>query len=263
LDEREMFLVVEIPPEKTAFVFRIEHIWNQFKILNYGPLPIKANTPLKTFAGTSALAPADGALAPMSFIENLTFPFEGVRNIRDMWLFDPLQDPDRLFVVEQFLTPAFLRVNAHIPVGNIQAFFQRTQLALKISDIFGWKRGHFLMVHFPQVNVGYNYANDTSFALFTHVKFVYDEYIISIPADPALIFNILAGFVSERFIRRITYPIATVTAELKDALIRQYGFLGFPLPRIDRRAEFEARYAGIISSPAVLNSYLARAGGIR
>jgi hypothetical protein len=260
---REMYLVVEIPPEKSAYVFRIEHIWNQYKILNYGPLPIPAGTPLKTFTGTSAVAPADGALAPLSYIEGVTFPMQDVYDPNDMWDLPASLEPARLFITEQHITPEFLRVNAYVPINTVQAAFQRSKLPLRINDLWGWKRGYFKMVHFPNIIVGYNYANDTSFPTYTHVKFIYDEYVVSIPSDPALIFNILAGFVPEKLIRRVTYPIVTMPTDLKAALGRLYGFLGFELPKLDRRAEFERKYAEILSSPAVRSSYLGAAGGIR
>jgi len=264
LYKEELYLVVDIPPEKSAYVFRIDTIWNPtYRLINYGPLPIQANQPLKSFTGTSVTAPANGALAPMSYIEGIEFPLQNVYNLSDMWDVPSSFLANRLFVVEQTVTPEFLRVNAYIPINTVQASFQGNKLPLKISDLWGWKRGKFVMVHFPDILVGYNYANDTSFPVYTSVKFKYWEYVVSIPSDPAIIFNILAGFIPEKIVRRIAYPIVTLAPDLKNQLQRLYGFFGFPLPSIERRAEYERKYAEILASPLVRESYLARAGGIR
>jgi len=235
------FLTLYIPATAEALVFRVKSRVNRgYEVLNYGPLPLAYGTTLPTYEGGSVSVPASGVMPARSYVKDgLEFSTTlDVYDKGDMWYL-PEDCRDRLFHVLQYVTPAFLRMDVQIPVGVTQGRFQKERVTTGVDKDFGFTRGFMEIVHIPKIRYGYRYGNDTNINLVTNARFIYGEYIIEIPRNSALIFDILTRRVASHW---ITLPISYMDSTVKSSLIDVYGVTGFPLYRLDQRNEAIAKY---------------------
>ena len=245
-------LTVFIPATGTAYVFRVRSRVNRgYEIINYGPLPLPANTPLLRLGGGLIPVPEYGVLPEFSYNPSTTpINFQTTFNVydkNDMW-FIPKEDRERLFHVKTFITPGWIRVSVDIPRGVPQRRFQKDRVVVDVDRPFGWSRGFIEVVRFPQVYYGYRVANDTNLNVRTFVKFVYGEYVIEIPKDPEFIFSILTRRYPSYW---LTMPITVMDATLASALLETYGFEGFPLYPVNKRDEALRAYAELLKGVKV------------
>jgi hypothetical protein len=245
-------LTVFIPVTGTAFVFRVRSRVNRgYEVINYGPLPLPANTPLLRFGGGLIPVPEYGVLPGLSYNPStmpISFPTTlDVYDKSDMW-FIPKEDRERLFHVKMFITPSWIRVSVDIPRGVPQRRFQKDRVVVDVDKPFGWSRGFIEVVRFPQVYYGYRVANDTNLNVRTFVRFVYGEYIVEIPKDPEFVFNILTRRYPSYW---LTMPITVMDTTLRTALIETYGFEGFPLYPVNRKDEAVRAYAELLKGVKV------------
>ena len=237
------YLTVFIPAYERALVFRVRSVVNAGREhIHYGPLPISEGDVLSTLDGGSVSVPADGVLPARAYTEALTFPIEGVFDSDDMW-YIPADYRERIFHVIQSVTPSFLRIDAQIPPAVTQGRFQREKKIIGVEKDFGFARGEFEMIHFPEIHIGYRYANDTNVDLRTSVQFTYGEYVVEIPRDAETLFRILTKKIESHW---ITLPISVADPSIEDALQKTYGILGFELFRSDQRDEAIAEYERIL-----------------
>jgi len=226
------YISVFVPATSRAFVFRVKSRVNRrHEIINYGPLPLPAGTTLPTFEGGSVTVPVDGVIPARSYTTGLMFPLAGAYDPSDMW-YTPEDYRDRLFHVIQHVTPAFLRVDVQIPIAVVQGRFQKDKIVTGVDKNFGFARGTYETIHIPKVHYGFRYANDTNVNLYTSVKFIYAEYVVEIPRNPNLIFDILARRAPSHW---VTLPINVMDVTVERAMIESYGMIGFPLYRLDER----------------------------
>lgn len=246
LDEKGLvrpgeFLILSIPATQRYIPFLVRARQNSgYEEINYGPLPFTANETLDSFDGGSVTVPAAGVLPARAYTKTgKTFPGADVLVEKsDMWYVTE-DYRDRLFHVKQFIAPDFVRVGLEIPPGTTQAFFQKSKQALLIKDDWGFKRGSYETVHLPKLHYGYLYANDLNIQVWTSVKFVYGEYIVKIPSNAELIFNILTRKVPAH---EVTLPVTSYTSEILNALKTDYGFEGFDQPLSWKRDEMIKSY---------------------
>jgi len=237
------YLTVFIPAYERALVFRVRSVVNAGRErIHYGPLPISEGDVLSTLDGGSASVHADGVLPARAYTEALTFPMEDVFDGDDMW-YIPADYRERIFHVIQSVTPSFLRIDAQIPPAVTQGRFQREKKIIGVEKDFGFARGEFEMIHFPEIHIGYRYANDTNVDLRTSVQFTYGEYVVEIPRDAETLFRILTKKIESHW---ITLPISVADPSIEDALEKTYGILGFELFRSDQRDEAIAEYERIL-----------------
>jgi len=237
------YLTVFIPAYERALVFRVKSVVNAGRErIHYGPLPISEGDVLSTLDGGSASVPADGVLPARAYTEALTFPMSDVFDTDDMW-YIPADYRERIFHVIQSVTPSFLRIDAQIPPAVTQGRFQREKKIIGVEKDFGFARGEFEMIHFPEIHIGYRYANDTNVDLRTSVQFTYGEYVVEIPRDAETLFRILTKKIESHW---ITLPISVADPSIEDALQKTYGILGFELFRSDQRDEAIAEYERIL-----------------
>jgi hypothetical protein len=241
------YLTVYIPATNSTLVFRVISRSNRgFEVFDYGPLPLRSGDTLTTFVGGTTTVPADGVLPAMSFTGDLRFPaipgtaLVNVRDTSDIWYFDK-DDRDRLFHVKMYVYPPVIRIHVRIPTNVTQYRFQKDRVALGIDAPLGFSRGTLEVVHIPYLIYGYRFANDTNLDLRTYVRFLFGEYVVEIPRDPDLIFDILARRVPSYW---ITMPIASLEPAIRSALSDVYGFRdpywGFRLYRSDEKSRREA-----------------------
>jgi len=237
------FLVVFIPAIERALVFRVKSVINAGReYIHYGPLPVSEGDVLSTLDGGSISVPADGVLPARAYTGALTFSMSDVFDEDDMW-YIPADYRERVFHVIQHITPSFLRVDAQIPPAVTQGRFQRDKKIIGVEKDFGFARGEFEMIHFPEIHTGYRYANDTNVDVRTSVEFTYGEYIVEIPKNSELIFDILTKKVESRW---ITLPISVTDPTITEGLKKTYGITGFQLFRLDQKDEAIAEYAKIL-----------------
>jgi hypothetical protein len=239
-------LAVYIPATSSAFVFRVRSRINRgYERLHYGPLPIPAGVPLPSYLGGSIPVPASGVMPGTAYIpvgSGLSFPLSGAFDETDMWYVPP-EWRDRLFHVRAELTPRWLRVELEIPKGVVQRKFQRDKVTVGIEKTFGFSRGCVEAIHFPGIHYGYRVGNDTNLNVWTGVDFTYAEYVVEIPRDAELIFNILTRRAPSLW---ITMPIAVYDATIRNAFVEAYGIEGFPLYPANRRAEALRKYEELL-----------------
>lgn len=244
------FLTVFIPITKRALVFRIlSRINKGYEQLCYGSLPLKKDESLPTYDKLTSVVPENGILPARAYtIEGRTFPaiIPDVYDQTDMW-FTPEIDRQYLFHVIHKYTPEWLRVDVQIPKGLVQGRFQGGRVVTGIDKDFGFARGTFEIVHFPEIYYGYRWGNDTNLDVHTFVEFVFGEYQVEIPKDPELIFNILTRKMNSHW---VTLPLNVYDKSVEMALIRVYGFEGFLLYRVDQKEIALEDYKRII--PRVL-----------
>ena len=242
------FLTCFIPALGKALVFRVKSRVNRrYEVLHYGPLPLTSGTTLPTYEGASVTVPANGVIPARAYTKDgLAFPTTlSVYDKSDMWYL-PTDDRDRLFHVIQYVTPAFLRIDVQIPTGVSQGRFQKDRVTTGVDKDFGFSRGTYEIVHLPGIRYGYRYGNDTNVNLYTSVKFTYGEYIIEIPRNSNLIFDILTRRAQSHW---ITLPINYTDPSITRALTETYGIEGFPVYRQDERdraiREYESLLGGV------------------
>jgi len=228
LDENE-FLVAFIPRTQKALVYRVLSVANRgFERIDYGALPIESGTTLPTYDGGSTTVPEDGVLPARAYTStSITFPLSGAEDENDMWYMPKGKDyANRLFHVMLNLVPEFIRIDVEIPKQVKQLKFQKDKITLGIDYNFGFRRGNMEIIHIPGIHYGYRFGNDTNMSVYTNVVFNYGEYIVEIPKDPSLIFDILTR--RERAYW-ITLPINTYDTTIENTLLSVYGIDGFPL----------------------------------
>jgi len=241
--EEGEYLTVFLPALQRALVFRVKARVNRgLEEIDYGPLPLKAGDILPTYDGGSVSVPADGVLPGRAYTGDLSFPYRGVFDETDMW-YTPPDYRDRLLHVVQEVTPGFVRVEVRIPKGVAQGRFQRNKLVTGVDKDFGFARGRLEVVHLPGVRYGFRYGNDTNADLATFVRFEYAEYEVEVPRSPHLVFDILVRRVPSYW---LTLPYNATDRSVNERIEEAYGFLGFPLYRIDQREEALREYSSLL-----------------
>ena len=245
LVKENRFLTVYIRATNRAFPFRVVTRWNRgYEVINYGPLPLDEGDTLPTYDGGTTSVPADGVMPARAYLRTGTsFPLEGVVEEDDMWYVHEAYR-DRVFHVIQYVTPSFLRIDVQIPAGVDHARFQKDKKIVGIGYDFGFARGRLEMVHLPRVRCGYRWGNDTNLDVYTLVKFVYGEYVVEIPDDASLIFDILVGRVPSHW---VSLPITAYEASrLKEELLKVYGIEGFTVYREGQKGKALAEYMSLL-----------------
>jgi len=241
------FLTVVLPAYG-ALVFRVKTRTNRgYEKLPYGPLPLSSGDALPTYEGASATVPADGVLPARAYTTGLSFPLDGAYDETDMW-YTTEDYRERLFHVIQKVTPAFLRVDVQIPKAVTQGRFQRDKVITGVDTDFGFARGELEVVHIPRLRYGFRYGNDTNLNVYTMVNFVYAEYIVEIPKDPNLIFDVLTRRVPSHW---ITLPVNVTDVSIDSALDKTYGFRGFPIYGINEKERAVREYAELLREALV------------
>ncbi len=242
VSENEL-LAVYIPPTNKAFVFRVKSIANAgFEAINYGPIPVAAGTSLSTFAGGAVSVPADGVLPADSFTSvGISYPLRGAYDENDMWYL-PSDERNRLFHVLHYISPSFIRADVQIPKGVSQGRFMK-RVVTGVDKDFGFSRGFIEVIHIPGVHYGYRYANDTNMSVYTFAKFMYREYVVEIPRNPELIFDVLSRRV---LVKWYTLPISVVDPAVSSALLDVYGFDGFTVYRADEKQKAVEEYRNVL-----------------
>jgi hypothetical protein len=212
---------------------------------HYGALPLAVNLSLPTYEGGSIAVPAAGVMPANAYIPTgygLSFALAGAFDETDMW-YVPKEWRERLFHVIADVTPKWLRVDLEIPKGVSQRRFQKDKVVLGIEKTFGFSRGHIETIHFPSIHYGYRFGNDSYFHVYTGVDFTYGEYIVEIPKDAELIFNILNRKTPSLW---LTMPIAVYDESIRRALIETYGIEGFALYPLTKRSEAISEYSKLL-----------------
>jgi len=245
------FLVTYFPAVNKALVFRVKSRANRgFEVVNYGPLPLTAGSTVAVYGGGSKSVPADGVLPAMSYVsEGLSFPspYTGVVEDTDMWYLT--QDyRERLFHVIQYVTPSWIRIDCQIPKGVVQPRFQRDKVMLGVDRDWGFSRGRYEVVHFPEIHYGYRYGNDTNIDVYTTVRFVYGEYVVETPRDPELIFSILAKKTPAYW---LTMPIYFWDPSIRDGLLKTYGIEGFTVYGVHEKEKAIIEYETLLTKVKV------------
>jgi len=244
-------LTVYIPATKKALVFRILSRVNRGnEVFNYGALPLSSGDTLNTYDAGTVSVPADGVIPARGYTrDGYDFPLADVYDEEDMW-YMPKEYNDRLFHVKQYVTPRFLRCDVQIPVNITQPRFQRERKMIGIEADFGFSRGFTEVVHFPELHYGYRYGNDTNVAFYTHAEFVYAEYMVEIPKDADLIFNVLTR--DPRYPSHwLTLLITQYDARIPEALNKDYGFEGFPVYARYQREKAIAEYEELLEKAKI------------
>ena len=236
-------LTIYIPAANKALLFRIKST-NKYTTMNYGALPFSSGDTLPTYDGGSASVPADGVMPARAYTETgISFPMSGAYDETDMWFLPSKEYRDRLFHVHMFVTPAWLRVDVQIPKGVWQSRFQRDKIITGIEKDFGFNRGYIEVIHLPGIHYGYRFGNDTNMPVYTFVKFIYGEYVVEIPRDVDLIFNVLTRRVTSYW---YTMPVQVYDSSIAESLPKAYGIDGFPLYGIHEEAKAKSEYKRIL-----------------
>jgi hypothetical protein len=241
-----------VPSTSKAFVFRVRSRANRgFERLHYGPLPIRSGTALSVYGGGTVTVPADGVMPGNSYVplENgLSFPTDlDVFDKTDMW-YVPVEWRERLFHVILSVAPSWLRCQVDIPKGVAQPRFQRGKVSVGVEKGFGFSRGRLEVLHFPGLHYGYRFGNDSNLNVHTSATFTYGEYVVEIPKDANLIFDVLTRKVPSYW---LTMPIFVYDDSIRRAFLEAYGIEGFPLYPINKRAEAVAEYEKLLKEVKV------------
>jgi hypothetical protein len=94
-------------------------------------------------------------------------------------------------------------------------------------------------IHFPSIHYGYRFGNDSNLNVYTGIDFTYGEYVVEIPKDAELIFNILTRKVPSHW---ITMPISVYDESIRRAFVDVYGIEGFTLYPATKRSEAISEY---------------------
>jgi hypothetical protein len=222
------YMVLFFPATRTALIFRVVSRVNRgFEVFDYGPLPITTNMTLSSYDGGAVTPPADGVLPARSYTtSDITFPaipgtpLSNVRDTTDMWYLAE-EDSDRLFHVKMFIYPPIIRAEVRIPTGVSQAKFQKERVTLGIDTVMGFSRGMLEFIRLPGIRYGFRFGNDTNLHLYTFVRFVFSEYVVEVPKEPTLIYDLLTRRLPSYW---ITMPVMYLDPAIQDALRRVYGF---------------------------------------
>lgn len=235
LVNENQFLVVYIPARNSAFVWRVKcRVNSGYEVLDYGPLPIKKDEVLPTYDGAATTVPEDGVLPARAYIPTgRSFPLPGAYDENDMWYL-PEDYRERVFHVTQNITPSFLRVDVQIPLAVAQGRFQRDRVVTGVEKDFGFSRGVIETIHVPKIHYGYRWGNDTNLSVYTAARFTYGEYLIDVPRDAELIFQVLTRRIPSHW---VTLPINVLDAVIERAFLDVYGYMGFPLYSVNMRDE--------------------------
>jgi hypothetical protein len=251
LVEENNFLSIIVPATNKAFVFRVLSRMNKnTPKFHYGPLPLVANLPLSGYAGGVIPVPATGVMPMTAYTSvgmGLRFPLSGAYDETDMWYL-PEDYRERLFHVISEVTPKWLRRDLEIPSGVTQGRFQRDKVTTGIDKLFGYVRGRLETVHFPKLHYGYRFGNDSNLNVYTGIDFTYGEYVVEIPKDPELIFNILTRKVPSHW---ITMPITVYDESIRRAFVDVYGIEGFALYPLTKRSEAISEYSKLLKEVLV------------
>jgi len=243
------YLVCFIPPTGKALVFRVKAVANRaYPDFAYGALPLSSGDSLSSYDGGSVSVPADGVIPARGYTrEGKAFPLSGVYDESDMW-FVPKDYNTRLFHVFQEVTPAFLRTDIQIPKDVNQTRFQRGERMVGLQANFGFARGMLEVIHFPAIRYGYRWGNDSNLDLYTQVKFTYGEYVIEIPKDAELIFNVMTKKVPSYW---YSLPITSYDESIKKGLSDAYGFEGFTLYPATEKEKAVSEYEDLLKEAKV------------
>jgi hypothetical protein len=235
-------LTVYIPVTNKAFVFRVKSRYNKgFERINYGPLPLPRGLPLGSYLGGTSMVPVTGVLPAYSYVMiggEVTFPMSGTYDETDMW-YIPKDWRERLFHVILDVYPRWLRIDLTIPKGVVQRRFQRDKITLGIEKNFGFSRGRIETVHFPEIRYGYRFGNDTNLNIYTSAIITYGEYVVEIPKDAEMIFNILTRRYPSHW---VTLPVTSYDETIRRGFTETYGIEGFTVYPINKRSEALAEY---------------------
>lgn len=251
LVEENNFLTVYLPILKKALIFRIVARRNKgFEVLNYGSLPLTKEEVLASYVSGTQTVPEDGVFPPMSYTADghrFPSPFPNVYEESDMW-FLPKEENTTLFHVYQYLTPSWIRIDVQIPIYINQIRFQGDRVVGGVDKDWGFKRGILEMIHFPGIKIGYRWGNDTNLTVYTNVKFIFAEYVVEIPKDPELIFNILVKKVPSHW---VSLPVLSNAEDISRELIDVYGIDGFPLYPITEKDKAISEYKTILKGVTI------------
>jgi len=246
------YLVAYIPATSKAFVWRVISVVNRnSQHIDYGPLPIPAKYPFNSYIGGVVPAPADGVIPGFTYTPvgaSLSFPLEGAYEETDMWYLPAKDYKERVFHVITHVTPAWIRTEIQIPKSVVQGRFQKDKVITGIEKLFGFNRGMIEVIHIPGIRYGYRFGNDSSLNVYTGCCFDYGEYIIETPKNAEFIFNILTGKVPSKW---ISLPIISYDTSVRDAIIDNYGFEGFPLHGLEKREEAIKEYEDLLKEVTV------------
>ena len=239
------YLTMFIPATMKAVVFRVLARQNPGReVYNYGSLPSTTSTTFPTYAGSSGTPTAAGQIPGASYTTSgFQFALSDGYVPNHMW-YVPNEYNARIFHVKQEVTPNWIRLDYNIPRGVQQSKFQRDNVITGVSKNFGFARGNSELLHIPELRVGYLYGNDTNAEVNVNVKFTYGEYLVEIPKQPKVIFDILTHQTQSHW---VTMPIINYDPTIKIALQKSYGFEGFSLyPKSEETAALQD-YANIFA----------------
>ncbi len=249
--EENQYLVVYIPDLEGLYPFRVRAILNKgCEVYEYGPLPVElefgkvGKIPPNTVTGSFTwIARRD----PSSSIS-----VDGVAQRKDDIFFIPESQRNRLIHAWIDVQPRILRCYREIPKGQKPyryldigvADAGRTGAvigAVDYSSSFGYVREYPVeQIFIPEVMIGWVFANRTNLPVWTHSTIQYREYLVEIPRDSYLIFDLMTRKVKSYW---FTY-MAIATTAFKATLEKVYGVLPIKLygaherdkaiPEIDR-----------------------------
>lgn len=218
-------LVIYVPASNNALVFRIKEVYNFYRDLPYGPLPLSSGDTLTSYDGGTVSVPADGVLPARAYTSNdISFPLNGAYDENDMWYL-PASYRERLFHVIQRVSPEFIRIDVRIPKGVTQARFQRDNVILGIDKGFGFTRGVVETIHVPELRYGFRYGNDTNLPVYTSVKFTYAEYVVEPPTSAQEVVAVITKKLGYWWVM----PVTSYVDSIRNALVKTYGIEGFPV----------------------------------
>jgi hypothetical protein len=240
------YLSVYIPSQMRTLVFRVKRLGNVgYHSIPYGSLPIMQNTSFSSYDGLSVTVPEAGVIPARSYTSNgLTFPLRDAYDANDMF-FTPKDYADRLVHAKFTVEPNVLRLGLEIPRGLKQYKFQRDKILAGVDRAFGFSRGSIETVFIPELRYGLQIGNDTNIDFRTNVNIDFSEYVIEIPTDPELIYNVLVGKVDSYI---VGLPVSTYDASIANALRQSYGFEGFDRSNIADREKTIAQINSTIKA---------------
>ena len=242
------YLTVFMPATKKVMIYHVLARQNPgMEVINYGAIPLPTTSgAMGTLDGGTATATSGVIPSRAITTRPVQFPppsdVVGSFDSSDMWYMDETYR-DRIFHLNIYATPAWLRMAVEIPTGTKQQKFQKDRAQVGISNSFGWSTGHIETIHIPALRYGYDFGNEMNINLYTSLKFVYGEYQIAIPTDPDLIFDIVT---QQRQSHWVTLPVFTNDSSIQSALQKNYNFQGFPMFDRTQRQKAIAEYTQII-----------------
>jgi hypothetical protein len=236
----------DTPVSAKALVFRVVFRHNQGReIINYGAIPFVTTDVLPTYDGSSGSPVANGRVPSRSYTNTyMTFGRTALSSTLNVYdtndiFYLPDEFNERLFHVQAYFYPEFLRVGLEIPAGTKQDRFQRERVIGGVGTSLGWRRGNQEVVIFPELRVGWQFGNDTELDAYTGARFVFGEYLVKIPDDPDIIWRVLS---EDEESHRVKLPIAAVDPSVNQAMTKSYGFTGFDIQPKYKKAEALASY---------------------